>query len=173
MKTIRMDQLNLRVKIVFLLFVLSNASLFSQKKYEISAGVGYPDRINLEIKYGIRTQAGISAGLWPFQESWSDNHYFGLAIGGNLYYHFPGNTLNKWYINPGFTYTHWFQKEPDANTIMLTARVGRSINFSNNTGINLDLGLTMFIYVNGVFWDFDTEFLPILPSGSISYFIKF
>jgi hypothetical protein len=165
-----MKPLLLRFRILFFLILLSNNLLFSQKKYEISAGLGYPDRINLRMKYGINTQAGISVGYWLFKDQWSHAHI--LTIGGDLYFHFPRKTTNKWYLNPGYTYTHWFQQDPDAENIMLSARVGRSLYFNNNMGINVDLGLTMYVYLNGD-WVFQLKYIPPLPSGSISYFIKF
>jgi len=52
--------------ILFASFILSDSPVFSQSKYEISDGVGFPEMISLKFKYGTVIQIGLSQSIAPF-----------------------------------------------------------------------------------------------------------
>jgi hypothetical protein len=118
----------------------------SPYKFEISGGIGFPEILFGKVKYGSRnTQIGL-----------------GLAfdmINIEMYYHFAGKSkftqVKPWYGSAG-VYVERYYKERGYNI-----RFGRSFNFSEKTGLNLDLGAVC-----------DQEYL-IFPLMSIGFFIRF
>ncbi|MGD0342000.1 MAG: hypothetical protein ABSA76_09880 [Bacteroidales bacterium] len=132
--------------------------LFSQGKFEISGGVGFPDMSNLKIRYGNNMQIGVSCGIFdPNQE------IFLLEI----YLHYAGKSKiieqRPWYllVALGFEPSEYNWE----NQYGLLWRVGRSINFSKRMGLNLDVGALFPRPYNSQY--------PWWPSGSISFFIRF
>jgi hypothetical protein len=166
--------------IFFLIILFSDNLLFSQGKFEVSAGFGLPEYFNIKIKFGGKFQAGASFGYFRYQ---SFNKIF---VSADCYYHFAKSEktdLNTWYINSGITY------EPTNNSmnseeksIFFYSRSGRSFNFTKHMGINLDLG-----FMSGYEWSkvygigpamfgkvlSDTKEFHFYPAGSISYFFRF
>jgi hypothetical protein len=149
--------------ILFGIIILSVNQAFSQSKFETSGGFGWPDMLNLKIRYGNNFQIGIS------QSFWVSGDYLGQTS-AEIYYHFGGKSKfteqHPWYLFSGLGCL--WGHDDDENDIYFYPRVGRSFNLSKRTGINLDGG-AFFPLSKGL-----RDFLdsPIYPSGSISFFIR-
>jgi hypothetical protein len=144
--------------------------LFPQSKFELSGGLGFPDMLNIGLKYGSKIQIGASYGVLPRPQ---DNIIKCSSL--VLFYHFAGNskftTQPPWYLNGGISYIHSYYRDRkydiDWKAICLYPRIGRTNNFTKKIGINIDIGVifsTGYNYFEGIH-KFD-----IMPSGSISLF---
>ena len=154
--------------ILFAGVILSESPVFSQSKYEISGGVGFPEMISLKFKYGKVIQIGLSQSIAPFNGN--------VPVGPTaleIYYHFAGkykfNQPPPWYLIGGFGY-FWSQDgdiyddEDEGIPLCFYPRIGRHFNFSKSAGINFDAGA--FIPF------FDFEGTNVWPSLGISFFIR-
>jgi hypothetical protein len=81
--------------LLFITVVFINTDqLFGQEKVNISVGVGFPEVINLGMRYQInQSQIGASIGWWPgnpdaFLFNWENI----LSFSGDYYYHFGGSS---------------------------------------------------------------------------------
>jgi hypothetical protein len=149
--------------IILLGLLLINDPVFSHGKFEISAGIGWPDATNLKIKYGKNIQVGASLGFLQ------GNKYVGAILVcpiAELYYHFGGKSKiteqPPWYLYGGLGFSPFLLFGED---IFFCPRLGRSFNFSKRIGINFDAGA--FIPFFNFFYN-----IPIFPSGSVSFFIR-
>jgi hypothetical protein len=155
--------------------VLINKQVFSQGKFEISAGIGWPDAINLKIKYGNVFQIGLSQGM-PFTRPirqglpFHNSSYYWGSTSVLFYYHFGAQSkyINQpvWYLSGGLDWI--YTSNAASSTWLPLVRFGRTINFSNRLGLCLDGGL-VFLSKSG------DEFFqsPVLPSGSLGLFFRF
>lgn len=156
-------------------FLLSEDLLFSQKKSEVSVGFGFPDMFNLKFKQGIYFQPGLSIGYLPVINF--------LTISGDFCYHFPRHSddkkMNTWYLNNGLTFFRILERWTSERGLIIYARMGRTFNFNNNTGINLDFGISVLLPndkytshrpLGGGGTDSSINYLA--PSVSIAYFLK-
>ena len=154
--------------ILFVILILTVNKAFPQGKFELSCGYGWPDLSNLKIKYGKNIQIGASQS---FARLGGDNpKIFLWTTAAEIYYHFGGKSKfteqPPWYLMGGLGCV--WGRDGDDNTVYLYPRLGRKINFSKRTGINLDAGA--FIPLSKELGDFMG--FPIWPSGSISFFIR-
>jgi len=84
-----------RVLLIIIFLFSSGKQMFGQEKINISAGVGFPETINIGIKFQIaQSQIGASIGWWPgnpdgFLFNWENI----LSFSGDYYYHFGGCQL--------------------------------------------------------------------------------
>jgi len=147
--------------ILFAVLILSVNQAFPQSKFEISGGFGFPDVLNLGIKYGNKFRVGIHQSIW-----YPDGYGGPTSI--VIYYHFGGKSKFSerppWYCFGGLGY-YWGYED---NDVYFYPRIGRSFNFSKKSGINLDGGA--FFPINNELREFMDS--PIYPSGSISFFIR-
>jgi hypothetical protein len=164
-----MKTCNIIIKmILFAGILLSDPPAFSQSKYEISGGLGFPEMISLKIKYGKVIQIGFSQSIAPFNGN--------VPVGPTsleIYYNFAGkpkfNEQPPWYLIGGLGY-FWSQEggiyddEDKGIPLCFYPRIGRHFNFSKIAGINFDAGA--FI----PFFDFEGTY--IWPSLNISFFIR-
>jgi|WetSurMetagenome_2_1015567.scaffolds.fasta_scaffold00156_23 hypothetical protein len=153
-------------KLYILLFIIfCNSPASSQNKFELSGGAGYPELINLRMKYGGNFKIGLCQSILPFYDPPVP---FGPTV-LEFYYYFAGKSaLNEqpvWYLlcglgcfwdNPGGFYKEGIH-------LCFYPRIGRNINLSKNIGINLDAGVFPFYY-NTLFY--------IHPSLSINLFFR-
>ncbi len=141
--------------ILVVLLFLTNV-LFSQNKFELSTGFGMPDYINLKIKYGSRFQFGAGVGTLPLDKGLRyltavlHDQYSGYITtwSFDFYYHFSrakNNSLFKWYWNNGISFASVDPKDSypyyKEKIRLYYSRIGRSFNFSDHTGLNLDIGI--------------------------------
>jgi hypothetical protein len=127
---------------IICLFV-SSIKMSGQERLSISAGVGFPELMNISLKYQILKQAkiGLSAGWWP---SWE---YTGrmVSFSGDFYYHFDGlskySNLRPWYGRIGFNCTYEDMGDLIMNWVYIYLRVGRDFYFNKKIGISPDIGI--------------------------------
>jgi hypothetical protein len=147
--------------IITFAFINANQS-FGQKKMILSAGIGFPDLLNIGIRYQILDQAkiGLSIGWWPPSSS------SGIIIWGNLisfsgdfYYHFGGSSkfsdMRPWYGRIGLNNITNYHP-----TSYL--RIGRDLNSDKNFVISIDAGLG--------FQSVNKEIYPIPTLGLCSFY---
>jgi len=165
----------LTLKIILLAgFILSDNPVFSQGKFEMSVGVGFPEMINLKIKYGKDIQIGLCQSLWPV--------FHNVPIGptaAEIYYHFAGKSKfteqPTLYLLGGLGY-FWLQEggiyddECKGVPFCFYPRIGQSINFSRRMGFNFEAGA--FIPFYNTPHNSIKEIYHIYPSISISLFLR-
>jgi hypothetical protein len=172
------------------LSVKKDTGKYSQKEFELSGGIGYPERFGLKLKYGGTFQIGASVGLIPGSINWLPEYERGesASVAIDFYYHFirsKKNNLFKWYFNGGLS--KFFPETSDDETThyIIYTKLGRSFNFKLNTGINLDFGLLWINYSGNTYYsplytaryghpvvkDSFTKFYPC-PSLNLSFFVK-
>jgi len=138
----------------------------SQSKFEISGGIGFPEMMDLKIKYGKEIKIALCQSVLPF------NHK--VPVGPTaieIYYNFAGkskfNEQPPWYLSGGFGY-FWSQDggiyDDKGSPYCFYPRIGRSFYFSRGTGINIDAGafIPFFYFFNS----------KLTLSASINFFIK-
>jgi hypothetical protein len=145
----------------------------------MSFGLALPELSNVKIKYGTDFQVGVGLGFVPVI------NFFTLT--GDLYYNFPKKLQNlnpnTWNVNLGGTFLDIIQNWSDEQVLFFYSRIGRRLNFKNNTGINFDIGIGFWLTPGelsskpiggsaGLNLPDDSS-KGLVPVGSISYFIKF
>lgn len=147
---------NLKALFCILLIIAFSFSsvnqLLGQKKVDISAGIGFPELLNIGMRLQHdQKQIGFSIGSFPSE----DRSY--SAISGNVYYHLAGHSKlsnrRAWYGRGGISYLRdeltmfskpgWAWTTKDLN---LYLRLGRDINFSPTIGINIDVGASFSLF---------------------------
>lgn len=130
----------LKTLIVGLMALLATNFAFGQEKFNISAGVGFPELLNLGLRYQFgQSQVGLYRGSIPFDED------DGFSAGIDYYYHFGGTSKltsrRPWFAKAGLNYN--IVKEPynENSSVLLVPRIGREINISRRIGIDLEVGL--------------------------------
>ncbi len=136
----KVKQLPYILLIVIFLFI-SGLTVHGQGKVNILAGIGYPELINVGLRYQLnQTQMGLSIGGFPSSEYTGDL----LSFTGDFYYHFAGlskfSDLRLWYGRIGVNCTR------ESLTEILISwnsnlRIGRYFYFTKNFGISIDGGL--------------------------------
>jgi hypothetical protein len=155
--------------------------LLGQKKVDISAGIGVPELLNIGMRLQLdQIQIGFSIGSFPSE----DRSY--SAITGDFYYHFAGHSKlsNRWawYGRGGITYQRRELVKPkpvypyppltwSAEELYLYLRLGRDINFSPTTGINIDVGASFSLFYEYIGHKGSFHF-PVLPSLGATFFIR-
>jgi hypothetical protein len=129
---------------------------YSQKEFELSGGIGLPERYGLKLKYGGTFQIGASIGWIPGGLIWLTELPRGetTSVTVDSYFHFirsNKNNLFKWYLNGGFSKFFPETSGNETTHYIISTRLGRSYNFEHNTGINLDFGL-LWINYSGTFY---------------------
>jgi len=159
----------LKAAIVPVVIFLTAGSLFSQGKFEVSAGIAWPEWTNLKVNYGRNFQIGVNIGLPTGNNSPYSANVSPYAI--EIYYHFGGHSRHTeqppWYLFSNLAYYN----DEYQDGLYLCPRIGRSFNFSKRTGINLDAGLLLPLSeeLKGFF---DLMILPPATSLSVSFFIR-
>ena len=142
-----------RSGVLLLGLVIFNNIVYSQKKVEISGGLGFPENINLKVKYGNNIQIGLCQSIMPSYVDWP------LAV--EIHFHFGGTSgfvdQKPWYLLGGFG-DLWRL----GNVIYFYPKIGRSFNFSKNAGINIDAGIFMI----------NPSSMHTLPSLNINLFVR-
>jgi len=153
------------LKIILLTgLILSVNPVYSQDKFEISGGFGWPDMLDIGVRYGNNFQVGLNQSFWispiPLGQTAAE-----------IYYHFGGKSeftdQKPWYLL-GSLGILW-GSDGEESDIYFCPRIGRSFYFSGRSGISLDGGA--FLPLTKGLKDFLDS--PIYPSGSISFFFRF
>jgi hypothetical protein len=161
------------ISIILLIITLlfsSGGQMSGQGKATISAGIGFPDLINIGLKYRVLNQAniGLNIGFFP-----SNYNTFGfvswgtlLSFAGDFYYHFAGSSkfseMRPWYGRIGLDYIKDINYS--SNSILTPyLRIGRDLYLNQNDGISIDLGVGKVLSLEH----------SIVPALGISYFHQF
>lgn len=129
-----------RIYLCTFLFFIINTHAQETEKVNLSAGVGYPEAINLGLRYQIvQSQLGLFIGAFPV----SDGSIF--TAGGDYSYHFAGSSdysaRKPWYVKAGLNYLHEKDEYDDNKYFMLVPRIGRDLNLSSKVGIAVEAGI--------------------------------
>lgn len=158
-------------------FFCTNPS-FGQEKVNISAGIGFPELLNVGVRYQLRqAQLGISVGSFPSKEGSI------LSVSGDSYGHFAGvsklSNRRPWYGRMGLDYLRGEDSITVQQSLYLNLRIGRDFNISKKLGIQIDTGLIFQLYdevllkvpVSG--WSYEPFFeTSVLPSLGIGFFYR-
>lgn len=146
--------------------------MFGQKNLNISGGVGFPETINIGIRYQIpdQSQIGLSIGTWPSPGGWLFNWKSLVSLTGDFYYHLGDSSkfseMPPWYIRIGLNYLRIAYESGLENNLESHLRFGRDFYFSEDSGVSLDAGV-------GAFLKNETGFTKVLPALGLSFFYRF
>lgn len=154
-----------------IVLILSGYPVKAQGKLELSGGFGMPELIDLKMKYGQNVQIGACVGIFPFR--WFNDIVVDWSCIAEITYHFSGNSKYveqpTWYVSGGLGFFDLGVNDIyESYNISFNPRVGRTLNFSKKSGINIDVGLFFPLSSQK---DYSYDF-KVLPSGSISVFIR-
>ena len=154
---------------------------WGQEKINIAAGVGYPEMVNLGLRFQLgQSQLGLHAGILPDP----DDEIF--SLGADYYYHFGGSskfsTRRPWFAKAGLNYLHDENEYEKNTTLLLVPRIGRDFNLSRKIGIALEAGAFLLLTESNVevkprenpcSWLCDGDLFPgIAPSFGLSVFYR-
>jgi hypothetical protein len=159
---------------IVLLFFISGNRLSGQEKVIISGGIGFPEVLNIGIRYKIFDQAriGIGIGWWPPSKSGLIGWGNIISASGDFYYHFGDmsaySNMAPWYIRLGLNYLRIGWDSGADNTANSYLRLGKDFFLSEDSGFSLDAGFLLHLnYVDetwGRWW---------FPALGISLFYRF
>lgn len=181
--------MNKKFTIPFLLIILFAGNIqktYSQKRFEVAGGYGWPNLFNVHILYGDQVKAGISAGflktgnnstLGPLLYEYCITKQVSLDVYYSLSGKYKFSKLRPWYVNGGLSY--FYTKDlnglqdadlNDQEVISPYVRGGREIYFSKRTGLRLNLGaqLPFILSTNHKKYEFN----KIFPAAGISVFVR-
>ncbi len=153
--------------IPFIVLLISFQSLQAQDLFEVSTGAGLFEGGFLKIKYGSKTQVGLS------QDVLSQLHTTGLEIYYRLSRKGEPGSSGPYYIMCGASTTLFGTGYDAFEQSFIYPRIGRSFFFSRKTskaGLNADLGITVHRSTNPP-EGYITEIFPF--SGSLGVFYRF
>ncbi len=152
----------LRICLFIINLLIFNSSIYSQRKLEVGIGTGFPDYLNMKIRYGNNLQLGISKSFPALDEIQLN------PINAELYIHFAGKKQYgqcPFYFLGGYSFhgtNYWTRGYRYIYSMLGISFVG------NKVGVNFDAGL---IFPNKEF----EEYLmggPILFSFSLSLYLR-
>ena len=161
------------IMIVLIQFCISTQSS-GQGKVSFAPGIGFPELINIGIKYQFAEQQrlGFSAGWWPPSSGFLSWGHL-VALNGDFYHHFGGSPehfgLRPFFIRAGMNYV--FDSDMSFSDMSyfftLYLRIGMDIRISGYSGISIDAGpgYNTIHQKNGLF--------PFIPAFGASYFFRF
>jgi len=130
----------------------------AQEKINLAAGIGFPELINVGVRFQTRhdtRQIALSLGFAAGKE---------LALTGDMFFHFGGysrfSERQPWYVRGGVTLLYSGSEEEDLTELapVFNLRLGRDFNFSEKVGLNLDVGIAVSPFV-GLLYD-EYNFMP-------------
>ena len=151
-----------RICFLIINLLIFNSSIYSQRKLEVGIGTGFPDYLNMKIRYGNNLQFGISKSF-PILDEIQLN-----PINAELYIHFAGKKQygqRPFYFLGGYSFqgtNYWTRGYRYIYSMLGISFVG------NKVGVNFDAGL---IFPNKEF----EEYLmggPIWFSFSLSLYLR-
>jgi hypothetical protein len=122
---------------VFLLFIflIFNSHLYSQNKVEADIGIGLFEGISLKVKYGNNAHIALCQGF-------AQRSFWMTGIEG--YYHFADVSKHldqrTFYVMMGLSSTLFAGGYDNFEKIVLYSRLGKTFNFSEKSGLNIDVG---------------------------------
>ncbi len=134
-----------KILLIINLLLSSGGQMFGQEKATISAGIGFPDLINIGIKYQVFNQAQIGLNIGYFPPfggtgilTWGNLY----SLSGDFYYHFAGSSefskMHPWYGRLGL---NSFNGTGVEGSLDSNIRIGRDCYITKTCGISLEAGL--------------------------------
>ncbi len=161
----------LSILIVLAFLIITGGKLSGQQRVNISAGAGYPELLNIGVRFQIeQSQLGMSIGTWPSSDKWLFDWKNIVSLSGDYYYHFGGSSdfsdLRPWYGRIGLNFMKIIF-ENEQNTLLSSYfRVGRDFYFNRVSGFSLDAGVS-FCIIN------EPGITPVLPAPGFGFFYRF
>ncbi|MEI6276096.1 MAG: hypothetical protein WCP08_08900 [Prolixibacteraceae bacterium] len=155
-------------------FIFTVKPAFTQSKFELSGGLGVPEYLNARIKYGQKIQAGVCAGF--IAGTFYGNAFFNGSIAAEITCHLLGQSKYveqpPWYLLGGLGY-YYLPMSADYGQYKFAfyPRIGRTINFSKKSGLNLDFGAFLPLSEESYYHPNRLEF-KVLLSCSIGLFLR-
>jgi len=165
--------------LLFITFLFScNYRVFGQEDVNISTGFGFPELINIGVRYqSNQTQIGLSIGAMPL----GSNENI-ISISGDIYYHFGGfselSNRRPWYGRIGLNYLRDENENIIDKYFFLNTRLGRDFNISKKIGIEIDVGAIFRLSNKEIRkkpssgWNIDTKPPVVFPSLGIGLFYR-
>ena len=153
--------------LLIILLISTGNQLYGQGRVNLSAGAGFPEALNLGVRFQHnQTQFGFSLGAFPIE----DESYF--SVSSDFYYHFGGlsdlSERRPWYSRSGLNFTRDEKMTFTDKLLYLTLRVGRDLNISRRVGIAIDAGIGIRILSDiESGWDF-----PVIPNFGMVLFYR-
>jgi hypothetical protein len=147
-------------------------TLKAQEKWNITAGAGFPEFLNIGAGYQFnQSQAALSGILIPFAEGLI------FSVSTDYYRHFGGSSKfserKPWYLRSNLNFTSSGDKQDYQRLLYLNFRVGRDINFSPKLGLAIDIGpgfrLLKQPKTNDDFFDLAE---PVIPAFGAHFFYR-
>ncbi len=162
-----MSRINLLRVIAVCAALFTGVSLWSQNRFEISAGAGLFEGGFVKAKYGNRFEVGLS------QDLVSQLHTTGLEIYFRIPRKYEPALPGPFYIMCGVSTTLFGKGYDTFEQTFIYPRIGRSFLFRSKTGragLNADIGFAIHRHTNPP-EGYITEVIPI--SGSAGFFYRF
>lgn len=162
--------------IVTVLTFVNITGLYGQGGVNITAGFGFPETINVGLRYEKgQSQIGVAGGFLPA----TDERITNVSI--TFWHHFIGSSgfteRRPWFGRLGVDYiSDKMEGSPADKLVFLDLRGGREFNISSNFGISLDAGIAYKLYAeagDSELGQFIFDLAWALPAGGISIFYKF
>jgi len=120
-------------------------SSYSQDRFSIHLGMGFPELINIGARYQFKqVQFGASIGTYPKPST----SY--ISVSGDVFIHMGRESehsdLKLWYMRLGLNYTKKETRESIYDYGYFNWRVGRDMYFSKKFGMTLDLLVAFRFY---------------------------
>lgn len=163
----------LKIMVLGFISLLAANPALGQEKFNIAAGYGSPELLNLAMRYQMgQSQLGISAGFS------SVNERDATSLGADLFIHFGNTSMlsprRLWYGRIGVNYNTIKDYDGHYKFLLLVPRIGKDFNLSPKVGIAGDLGVSIpFSPQEEEEWYFGKTIRNnILPSLGISIFYR-
>lgn len=126
-------------------FWIAAIPLYSQTRFEIGLGLGFPEMVNISAMYGKNVQVGLSQSVWPRYKTGEIVPMGPTSL--KICYHFGGepkySEQKVWYLLGGLG-CFWnspggFSGEEGIHYCFYP-RVGRTFNLSDKLGFCIDVG---------------------------------
>jgi hypothetical protein len=169
-------------KFVLLIMLIAALEVSAQGRFGITAGIGFPEAINLGVRYQIeQMQVGVGFGIDPlYNVSYT-------SISGDVYYHFGRESeisyLKKWYGRVVVMHLRDESASYIDKYVFLTTRIGKACSLSERFVIDLDIGVGFQLHSsfiekpytpppsNG--WDFSLDVLDeIWPGIGVTFLYR-
>ncbi len=135
---------------------------YSQNKIEIDLGAGLLERLSLKVKFGNKTQFALCQG-------YAHRAFWLTGIEG--YYHFASSSKHPdpeiFYTVTGLSSTIFTPGYSTYGKIVIYQRFGKTINFSEKSGLNLDAGVGILMEN-----DIDQYHSKAFPTFAIHFFVR-
>ena len=148
--------------VILICFLFAGHYGYSQNKLEFDLGLGLLERVSLKVKYGKKNQIAIC-------QSFAKKSFWLTGI--EAYYHFSFSTkypdAELFYAMTGLSATVFTPGYSSFETKVNYYRIGKTINFSEKSGLNLDAGVGVLMGTG-----IDQYRSKVFPTFAIHFFMR-